>query len=188
METSPEDTNNTASPEKILNTSITDDKDIKIGGIYLIKRSETQLQPALIIQIRSSAEISQEKEYYVHYVGLNRRLDEWISQDKITDPTEAEEEKNENSNPGEKSSKGNSAKTLKELSKDQIASLDNTSAENSDRKLTRNQKRRHDEINHVQKTYAEMDPTTAALGKFVFVKEKVLSILVYSIDFSREGA
>lgn len=36
---------------------------------------------------------------------------------------------------------------------------------NSDRKITRNQKRRHDEINHVQKTYAEMDPTTAALEK-----------------------
>ena len=31
----------------------------------------------------------------------------------------------------------------------------------SDRKITRNQKRKHDEINHVQKTYAEMDPTTA---------------------------
>ena len=37
--------------------------------------------------------------------------------------------------------------------------------ENSDRKITRNQKRKHDEINHVQKTYAEMDPTTAALEK-----------------------
>jgi len=34
-----------------------------------------------------------------------------------------------------------------------------------DRKITRNQKRKHDEINHVQKTYAEMDPTTAALEK-----------------------
>nr|CAI5826202.1 unnamed protein product [Callosobruchus analis] len=37
--------------------------------------------------------------------------------------------------------------------------------DNSDRKITRNQKRRHDEINHIQKTYAEMDPTTAALEK-----------------------
>ena len=36
---------------------------------------------------------------------------------------------------------------------------------NSDRKITRNQKRKHDEINHVQQTYAEMDPTTAALEK-----------------------
>lgn len=162
METNSADAKNTASPEKSLNTS-SDDKDIKIGGVYLIKRSAEQLQPALIIQIRTT-EINQ-KEYYVHYVGLNRRLDEWIGQERITDPTEAEEERNENTNPGEKSSKGNSAKTLKELSKDQIASLDNSSAENSDRKLTRNQKRRHDEINHVQKTYAEMDPTTAALGK-----------------------
>ena len=30
----------------------------------------------------------------------------------------------------------------------------------NDRKITRNQKRKHDEINHVQKTYDEMDPTT----------------------------
>ena len=29
----------------------------------------------------------------------------------------------------------------------------------------RNQKRKHDEINHVQQTLAEMDPTTAALEK-----------------------
>lgn len=31
--------------------------------------------------------------------------------------------------------------------------------------VTRNMKRRHDDINHVQKSYAEMDPTTAALEK-----------------------
>ena len=35
----------------------------------------------------------------------------------------------------------------------------------TERKITRNQKRKHDEINHVQKTYDEMDPTTAALEK-----------------------
>jgi len=52
-----------------------------------------------------------------------------------------------------------------------MASFDGMEAENghdlgeSDRKITRNQKRKHDEINHVQKTYAEMDPTTAALEK-----------------------
>nr|KAG5699711.1 hypothetical protein BaRGS_022109 [Batillaria attramentaria] len=38
-------------------------------------------------------------------------------------------------------------------------------SDGTDRKITRNQKRRHDEINHVQKTFAEMDPTTAALEK-----------------------
>lgn len=178
METNSGDAKKTSSPEKILNTS-TDDKDIKIGGVYLIKRC-AGLAPAQIIQIRSTE--NNQKEYYVHYVGLNRRLDEWIAQDRITDPTEVEEEKNENSNPGEKLAKGNpnSAKTLKELSKDQIASLDNTSAENSDRKLTRNQKRRHDEINHVQKTYAEMDPTTAALGKvFILIHSLQLIHVTY---------
>ena len=36
---------------------------------------------------------------------------------------------------------------------------------NNERKITRNQKRKHDEINHVQQPYAEMDPTTAALEK-----------------------
>lgn len=35
--------------------------------------------------------------------------------------------------------------------------------ENQDRKLTRNQKRRHDEMNHVQKSFAEMDPATAGI-------------------------
>merc|ERR1719233_2866941 len=55
--------------------------------------------------------------------------------------------------------------------RDRIMASYGTEAENghelcdSDRKITRNQKRKHDEINHVQKTYAEMDPTTAALEK-----------------------
>jgi histone acetyltransferase MYST1 len=48
----------------------------------------------------------------------------------------------------------------------------------TDRKITRNQKRRHDEINHVQKTYAEMDPTTAALEKEHEAITKVRPILV----------
>jgi len=34
-----------------------------------------------------------------------------------------------------------------------------------ERKLTRNMKRKHDEINHVQKSLEEMDPKTAALEK-----------------------
>lgn len=57
----------------------------------------------------------------------------------------------------------------------------------TDRKITRNQKRRHDEINHIQKTYAEMDPTTAALEKEHEAITKVkyidrVQIGVYEID------
>ena len=51
----------------------------------------------------------------------------------------------------------------------------------TDRKITRNQKRKHDEINHVQKTYAEMDPTTAALEK-EHEAVKFLSLLLLNND------
>jgi len=74
-------------------------------------------------------------EYYVHYENFNRRLDEWVLRDRVMTA----------SYEGVENGHGDLAET--------------------DRKITRNQKRKHDEINHVQKTYAEMDPTTAALEK-----------------------
>ncbi|XP_055371028.1 histone acetyltransferase KAT8 [Condylostylus longicornis] len=132
-----------------------EDKEIITGGVYLIRRADGNLHPAQIIQSRTNENIS---EFYVHYMGLNRRLDEWVARDRITCATEAENGDSENSS-------NNSAKPLRQLSKEQIASLENPLPVETDRKLTRNQKRRHDEINHVQKTYAEMDPTTAALEK-----------------------
>lgn len=135
---------------------------INTGDVYMIKRADGNSHPAQIIQSRET-ENAAKAEYYVHYVGLNRRLDEWVSRDRITDATEAD-----SAGTGiiDVNDAVGGAKTIKQLSKEQIASLENPSAaENGDRKLTRNQKRRHDEINHVQKTYAEMDPTTAALEK-----------------------
>jgi len=74
-------------------------------------------------------------EYYVHYDNFNRRLDEWVQRDRI----------NHSGYDGTDQDQGELGDT--------------------ERKITRNQKRKHDEINHVQKTYAEMDPTTAALEK-----------------------
>lgn len=68
-------------------------------------------------------------EYYVHYEGLNRRLDEWVSRDRIMSSRfDVNEQHWKNS----------------DTSKKDIA-------DGLDRKITRNQKRRHDEINHVQK-------------------------------------
>ena len=46
-----------------------------------------------------------------------------------------------------------------------------TAGVDGERKITRNQKRIHDEINHVQKSIAEMDPATAALEKVLRVNE-----------------
>ena len=85
-------------------------------------------------------------EYYVHYDGLNRRLDEWVDRDKFDVKASVEKVKCEEIN--------------KSLIFDTSISIDQP-----DRKITRNQKRKHDEINHVQKTFAEMDPTTAALER-----------------------
>uniref|UniRef100_A0A1B0BDF4 Histone acetyltransferase n=1 Tax=Glossina palpalis gambiensis TaxID=67801 RepID=A0A1B0BDF4_9MUSC len=138
--------------------------EISIGDVYMIRRGDGNSHAAQIIQSRG---IESSAEYYVHYVGLNRRLDEWVTRDRITDATDAKT--NGNTAIGQDVADSLGAKTIKQLSKvskEQIASLENPSpVENTDRKLTRNQKRRHDEINHVQKTYAEMDPTTAALEK-----------------------
>uniref|UniRef100_A0A2K5JP97 Histone acetyltransferase n=1 Tax=Colobus angolensis palliatus TaxID=336983 RepID=A0A2K5JP97_COLAP len=96
---------------------------------------------AEVIQSRVNDQEGRE-EFYVHYVGFNRRLDEWVDKNRLALTKTVKD-----------AVQKNSEKYLSEL------------AEQPERKITRNQKRKHDEINHVQKTYAEMDPTTAALEK-----------------------
>ncbi|XP_059138670.1 histone acetyltransferase KAT8-like [Physella acuta] len=113
-----------------------------IGEHYLVKRCDNSLHAAEIIQIRQSETGTQ--ELYVHYEGFDRRLDEWVDLDRLDLQSKLED-------PQSKSG---------ELT---ISLSDFT--DGTDRKITRNQKRKHDEINHVQKTFAEMDPTTAALEK-----------------------
>lgn len=104
--------------------------DINIGEGYAVKRSDGDWRSAEVIQTRGSQHA---QEYYVHYTGLNRRLDEWVEADRV-DNVKNGAHKPKEDEPGE-------------------------------RKLTRNQKRKHNEINHVQTSYAEMDPTTAALER-----------------------
>ncbi|XP_054707919.1 histone acetyltransferase KAT8-like [Uloborus diversus] len=113
---------------------------LQIGEHYLVKRSDDTWHTAEIIQIRASEQESGKNEFYVHYDGCNRRLDEWVYSDRF-DFTSSNKDNGKNIH--------NAAHRV----------------DQPDRKITRNQKRKHDEINHVQKTYAEMDPTTAALEK-----------------------
>lgn len=132
-------------PEKI--DAIENEDGITIGDTYLVRRADSSVCQAQVIQARMS-EFGY-YEYYVHYVGLNRRLDQWVQRSQLL------------SSPSPESLE--SPQTIR-VSTDG-PSLDPMTDDSSDRKITRNQKRRHDEINHVQKTYAEMDPTTAALEK-----------------------
>jgi Histone acetyltransferase (MYST family) len=86
------------------------------------------IDPAEIIQNRYN-ELENCFEYYVHYDGFNRRLDEWVQKHRIMN-----------------SRFDMSEQHWKNKENQAIDLLDQ-----SDRKITRNQKRRHDEINHVQK-------------------------------------
>ncbi|XP_064900359.1 histone acetyltransferase KAT8 [Columba livia] len=110
---------------------------VEIGETYLCRRADGTWHPAEVIQSRLNEQEGRE-EFYVHYVGFNRRLDEWVAKGRLA---------------------------LREGARSRGDPVLGDAGEQPERKITRNQKRRHDEINHVQKTYAEMDPTTAALEK-----------------------
>ncbi|XP_065511399.1 histone acetyltransferase KAT8 isoform X1 [Caloenas nicobarica] len=110
---------------------------VEIGETYLCRRADGTWHPAEVIQSRLNEQEGRE-EFYVHYVGFNRRLDEWVAKGRLA---------------------------LREGTRSRGDPVLGETGEQPERKITRNQKRRHDEINHVQKTYAEMDPTTAALEK-----------------------
>ncbi|XP_065161242.1 histone acetyltransferase KAT8 [Atheta coriaria] len=122
-----------------------EEQPLDIGEHYVVQRSDETWHPAEIIQTRFN-DTEQQYEYYVHYEGLNRRLDEWVPRSRVM------------------SSQFNMDAKMSEKMWKEIPVASDVLTD-TDRKITRNQKRRHDEINHVQKTYAEMDPTTAALEK-----------------------
>jgi histone acetyltransferase MYST1 len=130
-------------------------KNVDIGDHFLVQRGDKTWHPAEIIEVRSNQQDgSQISEYYVHYDGFNRRLDEWVDKDRV-DLTSGSKAK--------AAAEAQAKQTAAAIS--QSPSVGGTDAEQPDRKITRNQKRKHDEINHVQKTFAEMDPTTAALER-----------------------
>ncbi|XP_021239265.1 histone acetyltransferase KAT8, partial [Numida meleagris] len=114
---------------------------VEIGETYLCRRADGSWHSAEVIQSRLNEQEGRE-EFYVHYVGFNRRLDEWVDRNRLA-----------------------LSKTLKDAVQKNSEQFLGELPEQPERKITRNQKRKHDEINHVQKTYAEMDPTTAALEK-----------------------
>lgn len=139
----------------------------------MTRRPDGSVHPAQIIQERIDPHYKC-IDYYVHYVGLNRRLDQWVESAAIVDPSTSPQSsadaaiKIEPSDSPPMFGNNNNAAPGSEFTSHQMATAllaQSTHDDSSDRKITRNQKRRHDEINHVQKTYAEMDPTTAALEK-----------------------
>eukprot|EP00041_Stephanoeca_diplocostata_P032503 m.1041834 g.1041834 ORF g.1041834 m.1041834 type:complete len:500 (+) comp24161_c4_seq6:118-1617(+) len=118
----------------------------QVGDSLTIRWTDGTAHEGTIIQVRDKNGIP--VEYYVHYKDYDRRLDEWVPTNRLD---------------------LNKFYADKTKSKQVLAPPGGrkrfVSREPPERKVTRNMKRRHDEINHVQKSYADMDPTTAALEK-----------------------
>lgn len=134
--------------------------EVVIGENYLVKKQDDSYHPAMLIQTR--LDCFGRDEYYIHYDGINRRLDQWVTKDRIKKipPEQLKEYQKQKSVITQTTNI-----PIVDTTNGSMVQVGAPSEQNSDRKVTRNQKRRHDEINHVQKTFAEMDPTTAALEK-----------------------
>ena len=100
---------------------------------------------AEVIEIRSKGARS---EYYVTFIGENRRLDEWVTQDRICAVAAAD-------SPAVDEGKGG--------------------------RQTRNQKRRHDELNHTEEDDHAQDAVSAALEKEHLEATKVKNIMCIQI-------
>ena len=56
--------------------------DLEIGASITAKRTDGSWHSANVVHRRTNPDTN-ETEYYVHYEGFNRRLDEWIKSDRI---------------------------------------------------------------------------------------------------------
>ena len=80
-------------PVKMTNSiALLDESDIVVGSRYRVVGGEWSSQPggtaentylAEILAIRSNTQASEGKEFYVHFNGLDKRLDEWVGFDRI---------------------------------------------------------------------------------------------------------
>ncbi|CAH8523340.1 unnamed protein product [Schistosoma margrebowiei] len=112
------------------------DPDIQIGEVYKVLRSTGQYYPAAVIEGRIDG--NGNKEYYVHYCNHDRRLDEWVTSERI-----------------DRSAK---LKIPCESSLNQL-----TDSAGCDVRFTRNQKRKLEETSKVLQESDSLDSTTQKL-------------------------
>ncbi|XP_016981206.1 males-absent on the first protein [Drosophila rhopaloa] len=152
--------------------------------IYYIRRDDGTVHAGQVLQSRTTENAASPEEYYVHYVGLNRRLDGWVGRHRISDnaddlggitvlpapplaPDQPSTSREMLAQQAAAAAAASSAERQKRAgNKDYYLSYcENNRYDYSDRKMTRYQKRRYDEINHVQKSHAELTASQAALEK-----------------------
>lgn len=122
-------------------------------------------------------------EYYVHYNDQNKRLDEWVSFTRLEDPkTEI--------GCGFQSEIGENPAPLIAPATPTIvgSSLGDPKLDapgTSDRKLTRNLKRRYDEIHNVQKGLEELSPIDQILKRSMKKRLKSRTFRLWSLGNTR---
>lgn len=101
-------------------------------------------------------------EYYVHYIDFNKRLDEWVTPDRV-----------ETHVPG-------LTPTLADCVSP-VSPVDGTPHATGDRKLTRNLKRRYEEVHNVTRGVEDMNPVEQVMEREHEEKTKVKNIQVIEI-------
>ncbi|KAH8245500.1 hypothetical protein KR032_010922 [Drosophila birchii] len=160
--------------------------------IYYIRRDDGTVHRGQVLQSRTTENAATPYEYYVHYVGLNRRLDGWVGRHRISDNADdlggitvmpqpplpsdqpstsremlQQQQQQQQAVAAAATSAGSVQRPNRSgVNRDYYLSpCENNRYDYSDRKMTRYQKRRYDEINHVQKSHAELTATQAAAEK-----------------------
>lgn len=100
----------------------------EVGANLPVKWKDDSVHQGTILQVRHSG--GRPSEYYVHYDEYDRRLDEWVAPERIDFTTYKRNLEGQGTPAQQKPGAG---------------------AAKPERKVTRNMKRKHDEINHVQK-------------------------------------
>ncbi len=132
-----------------------------------------RLHQAQVVEVREGGEGSPEAggsgRAYVHYLDFNKRLDEWVALDSLQSPGEAKEAGGA-AGPDGAGAAGTGGEAGAAGGKPGFGGGD------SGRKMTRNFKRRYDEIHHIEKPVEELPAIDQQLERLHEEKTKVKNI------------
>merc|ERR1719220_450199 len=171
---------------------------VTINDTYLCQMRNGHWMKAQVLAARKNLGTSA-VEYFVHFEGVDRRLDQWLTISQIDTSTEkGSRDQNQttttnanNPNPTHPptTNKIDLTQTDSKATSEHHHSDSETSHSNSEtskceekRRVTRNMKRMHDNVNHVTISIDDMDPITASLEKEHCQKTRVkfIDTLIYS--------
>ncbi|XP_055351929.1 histone acetyltransferase KAT8-like [Paramacrobiotus metropolitanus] len=135
----------------------------QIDKVYSIFQKDGTTATGEVLAVRQNSR-TKVTEYFVHYEGQNRRLDEWISLDRFReDPvTPVAAAAAAPQTPAILKNEGN--KALAPVS---------VVADSSTQKVTRSARRKFDEMNHIQPSLADLLPSQATLERLHEERTKV---------------